>query len=166
MKLGKRERFAMIALLVAVGSLALDKLLLPEPEAAVATPAEQPAQENFTLPPLDALKIESPTTTRLGPETDVPDVFDRSRLPSVDTQQRAALRVSEQDLALSEFSAKHTLSATVMGPCPLALVGGRTLRIGDRLDGFVLESIDQHEAVFISDGRRVTLKVRTGRGGP
>ncbi len=161
MRLCKRDRAALILLMAGVIALAVDRLLLPPPAAAegargadsdssVAAPAP-PGRE--ALPPLPAATSEAP------PLGTVPDVFDLARLPVPGTAAPAPPGSRPEETTVEAFVRRHTLQATIFGPNPVALVGQRTLHIGDVLDGFVLESISDREAAFLSENGRAVLRV-------
>lgn len=72
-----------------------------------------------------------------------------------------------EESACDVFVSRHSLQATILGPRPVALVGRRKLHVGDVLDGFVLKSITERKALFVSDdGQRAVLRVARGRQSP
>ncbi len=169
MKLARRERLALITLLSALVALCVDKILLPEPASAIAAVTYTAEQDlmKVTLPPEPATLLrEAPQRAAQALLLAVPDVFDRSRLEALIGRPGAEPASAEaQRVSLSaEFRRAHTLRATLLGPRPVALVGDRALRVGDKLDGFVLDSVADREAVFLSDGKRVVLRVASGSG--
>ncbi|MBU0641581.1 MAG: hypothetical protein KKB50_22205 [Planctomycetes bacterium] len=161
MRLRKRERVALITLLLALVGLALDRLLLPPPEPAnAAAEHSDPAagQQDAATTAAPAPEPMAPAS----PDTVVPDVFAWGRLgmfAGALSQQARPERLRK--LWAEEFAQRHQLCATILGPHPVALVDERTLRIGDQLDGFALETIREREAVFVSDEGRVVLRVGT-----
>ncbi len=163
MTLSKRERLAAIGLLVALCALAVDRLLLPGPTQAAAGESAPPRPDVVKLSPALAAPPQAPEDR--APATDparpVPDVFDLARITEVSDSPNLAAAAQSDTLARAEaFAGSHTLSGTVLGPRPLALVGQQTIELGRDLDGFTLESVTATDATFISDGQRVVLRVR------
>ena len=167
MTLSRRDRGILIALLLAVVALAVDRLLLPGPSQVLAVSPE------VVVPMLAADKLTedilpemlSPTAINTQPPLPVLDVFDLNRLASLGTGGRQANKQPEET-SVESFIRRHTLRATVLGPRPVALVGQRMLQVGDHLDGYELIAITERQAVFVSDDDQAVLRVASRRTGP
>lgn len=167
MTLSRRDRGILIALLLAVVALAVDRLLLPEPSQVLAVSPE------VVVPMLAADKLiedilpemPSPPAINTRPPPPVLDVFDLNRLASLGAGGRQANNQPEETSAES-FIRRHTLRATVLGPRPVALVGERMLQVGNHLDGYELIAISERQAVFVSDDDQAVLRVASRRAGP
>lgn len=167
MKPSKRDRAALIVLMVGVIALAVDRLLLPPPSAAGGADGLDSASSAVDLPQPDREMRAPPSATAPAPLPGlVPDVFDLSRLAALGSGTPLVDEGQPDETAVEAFVRRHALQATIFGPNPIALVGHRKLRIGDRLDGFVLESISDREAVFLSDTGRAVLHVAPVREKP
>jgi hypothetical protein len=169
-------------LVIAIIGLATDKLLLShEPKSAEAAAASgEPvgdnagsssssskndpsaaANDDFSL---QAIMDHAAQPSSAGPQTDggpLPDVFAartrvaaaRSRPTSEEEKEQKAEQMR------NAFVARYTLRATVLGRAPIALVGDRSLHVGDSVAGFRLVEIRDREAEFLSEFGRITLKV-------
>jgi len=158
MRLSRRDRAALIVLLLAVGALAVDRLLLPAPVSAQANNADAAACP-ATMPSLDQLLASSPAAAAPDqPWTPVPDVFDLARLGGAVLREALPEIRAEED-AVESFVRAHSLQATVLGPRPMALVGRRKVRVGESLDGFELTRVTDREAVFVSDRGTAILRI-------
>lgn len=180
MTINRRERNAMIALLLAVVALAADKLLLPaRPSAARAEGASTAATENGSPAgtsealPSDDPDVELPKFPRRAASAsdaaapELPDVFDWMRL----VRHGAARGTTDASGAgwgagmgagqnsAAAFLQNHKLQATLLGPKPRAVVDGRTFAVGDTLDGFVLRAVHAGRVEFVSDDATVVLEV-------
>lgn len=165
MKLSRRDRGALIVLLSGAIALTVDKLLLPPPDAAAAGEVPAGPAEPTLVNSLDDLLASTPPP---APEPEwsrepIQDVFALSRLAAL----HAGRDGDREESACELFLSRHSLQATILGPRSVALVGRRKLHVGDVLDGFVLESITEREALFVSDdGQRAVLRVARGRQSP
>lgn len=94
--------------------------------------------------------------------TVVPDVFVWNRIynagPGAAQTPADGSEPGGRDM-LADFQARHQLQGTVLGPNPMISISGRTLRIGDSIDGLRLEAVRDGEAQFISDHGSVVLRV-------
>lgn len=163
MKLNRRERISLISLLAALAALAMDKLLLSEtPQAAEAglyNGASAAPSASQDAAPGSGGSPEATADVPRAPAT-APDVFSWTRIPHAAPAARPTLDdAGPSDVSVETFRATHTLRATLLGPRPMALIGDQTYRIGETLDGFVLESISESEVAFVSDSQRVVLRV-------
>ncbi len=184
MTLTRRQRYSVIVLLVALAALALDKLLLssepasalagvrPEGVAAAGTGDDFPSQHEGT-PALAERLLERRTARRTlsgsVPTLNVPvlnvaqpDIFSWDRLAGADrtTGISAAEELNGRRVhTAGAFQAAHTLNATLLGPQPMALIDGRTYRVGEDIDGLVLTAVRAGEAVFVSGDMTVVLSV-------
>ncbi len=161
MKLSRRERISLISLLAALAALAMDKLLLSEPQAADAAlyngspTAPSAGREAPPDNPAPTYSGDAPPFAAVAP-----DVFSWTRIPNAAPAARPALGDASPspESAAETFRSTHTLRATLLGPHSMALIDDRAYRIGDTVDGFMLESISESEVVFVSDTQRVTLR--------
>lgn len=179
MKLRRREIIGVAVLLLALVGYACDRLLF-EPRAAIAATdapdgtgaAELPGAGKKSSPtdnPADSLErldrfLAETAEPGLSDAVDsialVPDVFDTHRAPNRTAAPSAAVETVNSPRENAEkFRAEHRLTAVILGPRPLALVGDTALRVGQSVDGFQLKSIQATFAVFVSDGIEVVLQV-------
>jgi hypothetical protein len=188
--LTRRQRWSLIAFLVALAALALDKLLLSSaPAAALAgvshnlggIDAGQSIHRIGSAGPTSAVDNALATAERIllhkrhlsenaggiaaaiskvGDAT--PDVFNWNRIFGTNaangiSDDRSGVRRT----TANAFRESHQLTATLLGPQPVALIGGNMYRVGDVLDGFTLDAVRAGEAVFVSDGVNIILRVPT-----
>jgi hypothetical protein len=156
--------------LVAVG---VDRVfILPDAATAVRVPSEHYAVVERTSSPDGAPEVApvgSISTARAaiadrldgvarqrGLDLDrVPNAFAPPKSWLVEEVQRntASSRVTAE-----MFEAKHVLTGVMAaGDRGYAIIDGRTLFIGQRLDGFELVSVSERSAVLDSDGERIEL---------
>jgi hypothetical protein len=180
--LNRRQRIGLVALLTALVSLMMDRLLLTaEPATALAGVSESPplsgqaerggpaAQADAGVGAwlqslggeIDAARQAAQTSSAAKGQPAPADVFDWQRLGGLLAGGPGGATAADEDAEqrAEQFRGKHTLVATLLGPSPMALVGERTLHIGDSLDGFRLSAVRSGEADFVSDDVVVVLQV-------
>lgn len=184
MTLSRRQRYSVIVLLVALAALALDKLLLSsKPASALAGVHSEgvaaagagetfPSQYEGTAALAERLlerrrargPLSGGVPTLKVPVLNAaqPDIFSWDRLSGAD--RTAGIKAARglnggRAPTAEEFSAAHQLEATLLGPQPMALIDGRTYRVGKIIDGLVLTAVRAGEAVFVSGDMTVVLSV-------
>lgn len=187
MTLTRRQRWSLILFLVALAALALDKLLLSSGLAAAqagVSPApggdeasesihrlgsvgSTPAVDNALATAQRVLERKrdliadadgiAALISKVGGPT--PDVFNWDRI--FGTNGINDVRNGARRTTVNAFRESHQLTATLLGPQPVALIGGKMYRVGDPLGGFTLDAVRAGEAEFVSDGNRIILKVPT-----
>ncbi len=185
MKLTQRQKIYVAVLVVAAVGLLVDQVFLgggrPGPEQAVAAPAA-PAAEGATAPTAMAV-VASPASpagaglrsvadrlTRFaeggGPSAvAVRDAFLPSKSWLAELSPEATKDHQARKLA-ETFKRTHRLTAVLAGSGGgTAIVDNQCLRVGESLDGFSLQSVGTHSAVFVSGDQRVRLDMPglTGR---
>ncbi|MFH1747145.1 MAG: hypothetical protein ABIG44_08905 [Planctomycetota bacterium] len=167
MKLSKRDRLALIVLMGGVAALCVDKLLFPPLRTASATGQEATALSSSLLAATSqAMNSQDFELDKLPELPPIPNVFDLKRVETLDLRAAPPARGQLAQQTLDLFVKEHTLHAIIFGPNPIALVGYRKFQVGDQLDGFVLESISEREAVFLSDAGRAVLRMGNSRKSP
>jgi len=184
MKLTQRQKIYVLVLIVAAVALLVDQVFLGgggEPtDQAMAQPAGEPVAEAPT-----AVALATPA----GPiGTHRRSVADRlARYVEAHAAHSAAIRdaflpapswmaelspeISDDDKArrsAEAFKQQHRLMAVLTGTGGgTAIVDNKCLRIGETLDGFSLQSVGTHSAVFVMEGERVELTLpMTGSSPP
>ena len=169
-KLTKSQRVYVAIMVIAVVSLLIDRTLL-QPEQAQAsawqyavpasmrspvdieTPlSEGPAPRQIAI----ARKLEQIAEQRGLDPTGVIDAFRPS--PMWLQISEVPVGVEQTESLVERFTKAHTLTAVMgSGASGWALVDGRTLFIGQVLDGFTLMSVGQRSAVLESGDVMVIL---------
>ena len=188
MTLTRRQRWSLIVFLVALAALALDKLLLssgPAAAQAEVSPAPSGDEASESIHRLGSLgstpAVDNALATaqrilerkrdliadpdgiaalisRVGDAT--PDVFNWDRIFGTNgANGKSDDRVGARQTTANAFRDSHQLTATLLGPQPVALIGGNMYRVGDPLDGFTLDAVRAGEAEFVSDGTTIIPKV-------
>lgn len=160
MNLDRRSRIALGLMLLALLALAVDRLVLPPPRAAVAAgpsgdDSARPAEFDTdpALPP--------PEPERRVPPADfeTSDVFALSRIGvQAIPPKDAAARLNAES-----FSAVHVLRGTLLGPSPAALLDRRQVRVGQSVDGYRLIEVKRDAAVFSDGVETVELRLMLRR---
>lgn len=71
------------------------------------------------------------------------------------------------DHLVQEFQSKHPLDAVlVVGDERYAVIGGRTLNIGQTLDGYTLVAVQERSATFQGGGIRMEVGIKIGPDTP
>lgn len=173
-----KERKALMAVLgLGLIAVAANRLVIgseaTSPSVAVASPIPDlspgvlpPLEVVTTGPPVESVSTNEPTLSDRLEEVvreqglglwDAADAFRPSTDWLADGQSQAGPHRRQLSPA-DAFKQKHLLEAVMAtGGGGRAVVDGRTLRIGQHLDGFELISVNQRSAVFESNGTRVKL---------
>ncbi|MHC4427918.1 MAG: hypothetical protein ACYS0D_04850 [Planctomycetota bacterium] len=165
--------------LVAVG---VDRVFfLPGPAAADRLPSqhyaavERPSSSDETP---EVAPVGSITTARAAIADRLDTVaqrrgFDLDRVPNAFAPPKSWLveevRPSSPSSRVTAemFEARHVLTGVMAaGDGGYAIIDGRTLFIGQELDGFELISVSERSAVLVSDGERTELMLPEGGTGP
>ncbi len=173
MTLTKSQRVYVAIMVIAVVALLIDRTLLqPEQATAGAAAALQYAISPSTRSPDDpgsppsegpaprqvaiARKLEQIAEQRGLDPTGVIDAFRPS--PMWLQLGEAQVDPAQPELLAERFRKTHTLTAVMgSGDKGWAIVDGRTLFIGQVLDGFTLVSVGQRSAILESGDTRVQL---------
>lgn len=171
MRLTRTQKIYVLILALAAIALAIDRVFLPPPQDASATHGAALAVTSAAvdLDDLDALvseiEVPMPRHVVIGHQLDAlarqrglrpQDVRDAFR-PSAAWPDRGAVTGPSRSVA-ERFKAAHELTAVMAaGPDGYAIVDGRTLFIGQVLDGFTLVSVGPRRATLESGSVRVVL---------
>ena len=175
MKLTKAQKVYVFVLVLAVVAFMVDRVLLSPPEAtaearaaarlAVAPSAAGLAAAEAQVPQAEgsvsrqveiARRLEALAGDRRLDPADVRDAFGPSR-EWLDAGLAASGPGSGKSVS-ERFREAHTLTAVMAsGANGYAIVDGRTLFIGQALDGFTLISVGSRSAVLQSGSARVEL---------
>jgi hypothetical protein len=169
-----RQRKALFAVL-GVGALALIA------DRMISTPATVEAGGRMyapvALPPGPGVKQASPgESSRIDPPLlhrmrELPEATQYDSVAKLDAFKPPASWVPEAPVvevaapvvesAADIFQRSHRLTAVLSGPAgEFAVIGGRTLAIGQDLDGFILVAVGTRSAVFRWEDAEVTLTLR------
>ncbi len=170
MTLTKAQRVYVAIMVIGLVALLIDRTLLqPEPAQATAllyaispstrdpddlqTPrSEGPAPRQVAI----ARKLEQFAQQRGLDPTGVIDAFRPS--PMWLALDEVPVGAGQAELSVERFRKAHTLAAVIgSGEEGCAIVDGRTLFIGQVLDGFTLVSVGRRSAVLESGDARVVL---------
>ena len=99
---------------------------------SIATAQSDKSSQVTELPPKSEEKASE------TPEVEVPDLME----------------IAKAD------AAKLRLESLMAGKSPLAVINGRVLRIGDEMEGFLIESINRQSVTLRRDELRVELKMK------
>ena len=158
-----------------ITALAVDKLLLsdgsrPEPASAAESPTGQPSpasdpySENGQAPLVLRLDQKLAEYDDVNPPRDPFQLSDtmKAALSPPPSEQQARQIVegppSPPELTAEGFESLHRLEAVLAADSySMAVVNGRTVHLGETLDGFTLVAVKDRSAVFERGGERVTL---------
>ncbi|MCP3904437.1 MAG: hypothetical protein GY715_12485 [Planctomycetes bacterium] len=174
MNLTKRQKSGAAIAIVCVTALAVDKVILSPPAGAVASTAAAPVPAVATIPvtPHDDapdISVDGPTpravladrfeTFAAARGLDASAVPDAFQTPSEWQQDDRPIVIDVPESAEgAEFRRRHRLTAVMAnGGRGLAIIDGRGLRVGQKLDGFELVEVNKRSVVLVSAGLRVTL---------
>ncbi len=174
-------------LLAALTGLVIDRLCTPQSASAAIGPMGARAKipggadgegELGDVPPVaaifdpsrstfapsgDALKSATNAAKRdaFGLSGRMLAVYQRKTAVVNQARQAAKRRQAEQArVAADAFATSHRLEGTLLHPTdPRAVIDGRLLRVGDRLDGHELCRIERYRALFSKDGKDFELKL-------
>ena len=159
--LNRREQALIGAMLIGIVALACDRWVLQDPRAAQAdsgrgAPTSAPASQPQSV---DFMRLPSPPTGPSEALLTIDDVCSWMRLTiEPDAPNAPDEPASNLPPPPAAFVERFKLRALVLGPSPVALIGRRTMRVGESLAGFTLREITKDGAVFFSDhGERVLL---------
>lgn len=166
---GGRRRKLLISVLVLVGTSATIDALLGrgQPRTAKATTVTE------TTPAEPGTDIEVLLTRLQGQTQNAPamplaalprnpfeptDAFEPSAATASDAPEAelAAPRIDHGEA----FRGAHTLTGTMVGPRPTALLDGRVIEVGTQLDGFTVVEIARGRVVWHGHDTTVTLTVQ------
>lgn len=165
-----KERLVFVGILgIALGALAVDRLVLGmggpsvagAAESAVPEPAAETAASPPVLRPAQPLPTESSlthvagrlraldvSTSRLS---ELPESF---RVPQKREPEASAPKPVEIDVHAPD------VTAILVGPYPAAVADGRTVRVGDLVADWTVVAIASDLVVFDRQGYRVERRVR------
>ncbi|MEO1007656.1 MAG: hypothetical protein AAFX79_03765 [Planctomycetota bacterium] len=164
MKLNK-ERRVYVALLGCAGLvLGVDQLLSAGPQSAQAG-APVPMHDATTgdagagaaARPLDERKAmagwNEAARALMAQKNESGGVPDPFAMPDAGAGEAVAS-------AGGSFASRHTLSAVLAaGPDSVAIIDGRPVRIGEKIDGMTLVEVERRAAVFESGARRIRVEL-------
>jgi hypothetical protein len=168
MALGKRQKALIGVFALGLAALAVDRVFLrPQGGAGKASGVERatvnPTARDPTVTSPD--EAQRPTVAqrldRLWSNPEANDVGVRDPF----SLEGSWLAGSQEDPAavpspLTQFAKTHPLAAVVMdGRQSYAVVNDRVLKLGDRIDGFVLTSVGPKSAIFDYQGQQVILEL-------
>jgi hypothetical protein len=124
-----------------------------------------PAQ--VAVPVLDTKGLPpEPKAVEMAPEPVVAklrDIFAPWKEPIVETAQPAASAAQVAPVVAAEqpkASPSFTLTGTIVGGrIPLAFINGRSLRLGDKIEGFQIVTITREQVTLLGEGQKVQLNV-------
>ena len=170
MTLTKSQRVYVAIMVIVMVALLIDRTLLqPEPAQAsvlqYAVPSSERDPGDLEAPRSEgpaprqvaiARKLEQIAEQRGLDPTGVIDAFRPS--PIWLQSSEAPVEIEQPELLVERFMKAHTLAAVMgSGKDGSAIVDGRTLLIGQVLDGFTLVSVGRRSAVLESGDARVLL---------
>ncbi|TWT41168.1 hypothetical protein RAS1_38620 [Phycisphaerae bacterium RAS1] len=161
MSLDRRSRIALGLMLIALLALAVDRLILPRPQAASAAGSASPDGTEADGGSAAPAAIPPSDPERAVPEAEftVADVFALSRIGV----RHAANAASDERASAEAFAAAHVLRGTLLGPEPAALLDRRRVRVGQQVDGFTLVEVSRDGAVFSNGSETVALRITSRR---
>lgn len=183
-----RKKFAMMCTLFAVGLLLWARLLILQdvPKTGFADPVHNnTASQTRTIAPEGTENVpfqELPivyldTSSQLtrdffspltlppaGPDQD--NHVTRSH-PNTDDElsEVAGAEFRERQEAFKADAERLKLESVILGEVPVAVINGKVLRVGDDIDGFVLEKVSARYVVLRRDEFRVDLKMEQPQSG-
>jgi len=169
MSLDKRQKKLVIAFVVGMAALFIDRAFLRPQGGAKSASADYGSSDErvSSTDNLPILASESPRpqiAVRLesvwsGDNSD----FARLRNPFSTPASWLGVKVSSPkrtDKSLDAFAKRHQLTAVAgSGPTSYVLMGDEFLVVGQEIDGYRLVSIGQRSVVFERQGREVTLEL-------
>lgn len=183
-----RKKFAMMCTLLAVGLLLWARLLILQdvPKTGFADPVQSntasqtkttapEGTENVLLQELPIVYLDtssqltrdffSPLTSpSAGPDQD--GHVTRSH-PNTDDESSevAGAEFRERQEAFNADAERLKLESVILGEVPVAVINGKVLRVGDDIDGFVLEKVSARYVVLSRGVFRVDLKMEQPQSG-
>jgi hypothetical protein len=177
MKLSRERAIYLTVLGVGVSALALGEVVFPaSPSSAAGAPVEASAKEysvspaggatRLTLTARESVKAcsvaEQLRTFGQAHEVDVLSIRDVFQAPAVLDQSRPAAEKAPSSMPnpVERFTQAHHLNGVmVANQQSKAIVDGKTLLVGQSLDGFKLVSVTQQVVTFESEAGQVVLKI-------
>ena len=175
MTLNGRQKVGVAVLAVGLGALAVDRVfVLPQnapasekkgfvdvytatssPGAVAATPAT--SARVTVAERLEAVWSDKRLTFEAPRDLfSLPNSWRRASGPA--TPDRSTVG------AAGRFSAAHSLEAIIIDAYgDRALIDDKLVRLGERLDGYALVSVEKEFVVFEGNGERITLRLAEGR---
>jgi hypothetical protein len=171
MALTREQRIYLSVLAVAGAALAADRLFFGVTSPAVAAAAN--AIEQVATKPLEPVTQE-PASARFAARLraaarstdDAPvDNLFAVRLVHENKAEQPAPAAASNAVRLNAdaFRLAHRLSAVATGKGAYAVVNGRTVRMGEEIDGMSLIEVTREAAIFEGSGVRVELSVIADR---
>lgn len=164
-----KKKLSLMLCLLAFGLLLWGRFLMNKvPRTAVAEPGVVVASVPSIVSPGEAIATRRSVQLSLYRTLDR-NVFDLDargypRIPKDDVdiqvQEKSVgkpVDESERAKAVREATRGLTLQSTMLGARPRAIISGRVLYAGDRLNGFVLSSIHARHVIVEKDGVQVRV---------
>jgi hypothetical protein len=132
----------------------------------VALPVEPPSRAGVQVPvPAIDVKDLQPAVKALNevpgpPRTKLRDIFEPRKQMSTEAQRLAV--PAEPPKPLPSLKLTGTI---VGGRNPLAFINGRTLQLGEKIEGFQVISITREQVTLTGEGRKMLLNVLEGTKG-
>jgi hypothetical protein len=182
MKVTVKHRIAGALCVLGLFAVAVDRvLILPDRAVADRLPSEHYAVADRPSPSGETPEVApvgSITTARAAIADRLERVaerrgFDLDRVPNAFVPpkswivEKARQGTTSSRVTAEMFEAAHVLTGVMAaGDAGYAIIDGRTLFIGQRLDGFELISVSERSAVLDSDGERAELMLAEGGASP
>jgi hypothetical protein len=172
------QRKVLLTLLAAaIAVLARDQLVRGPSNAQAERPTPAAPVAERSIPPLARTESEQPVDQQplLHRMKALSEAADLDRIATLDAFKPPAdwlpeVKLAEplptpEDQRVEQFKRHHKLSAVVTGPAgQCAVIAGRTLMVGQQLDGFVLVSIGDRSALFKMNDLEVVLSISDRSG--
>jgi hypothetical protein len=180
-ELTRRQQTLLCVLALGIVALVADRLTSgPASVQAARTPTNPPpavaGADTVEAGPEVEASIEAPPL--LHRMRGLPEAGDFERVITIDAFRPPSSWIvppveeatpPEDESRAERFRRSHKLSAVLNGPAgECAVIGGRTILVGQQFDGFVLESVSSRSAVFRSEQFEVVLHMpdpAAGRSG-
>jgi hypothetical protein len=182
MKLTVKHKIAGALCVLGLIAVAVDRVfILPDQAAADRPPSEHyavvkrssPSDETPEVAPVGSISTARAAIADRLERVAERHAFDLDRVPNafappkswiVETVRKGA---GSSRVTAEMFEATHVLTGVMAaGDGGYAIIDGRTLFIGQTLDGFELISVSQRSAVLESDGERTELLLPEGGTNP
>ena len=172
MTLTKKQKWYLGVLAIALAVLAVDNLTggegPAESRAASAAPlqpikapvAVQPSQDKTTSPTTQPRVAMADQLDRMTSGLELAATVDAFAIPQSWLAAEQAKVDAQSENAPPTFAERHVLTAVVTGARGMAIVNGKSVRIGQTIEGYRLLSVDTRTARFANDRETVVLKVK------
>ncbi len=174
-----RRRLLLGTLALSGAGLLIDTLVragAPRPAVAAPGSAAASAASSSEIEPADLAQVlaslhelpgQTPAWASLDmtrdpfemPEELRPIVAAPPEPPPVEIAPAAAVAPAEEQAAPAGFEDLHILDGILHGPCPVAIVDGRTCRVGSLIGGYRLTAIEREYVVFQRAGEQAILRL-------